>query len=139
MSSSPTIQLIEPPAKLKVLLADDNPDILWSVGKIVEFCGCEAQGVDGGLAALEAVRTAMPDVVILDIGMPDMNGHDVARHIRQMPGGHDVLLVAATGWGQQADRRETREAGFDVHLVKPIEQHDLRILLDNFRSKRFPK
>ena len=139
VSSSPTIELIEPPAKLKVLLADDNPDILWSVGKIVEFCGCKVQGVGGGLAALEAIRMAMPDVVILDIGMPDMNGHEVARHIRTMPGGHDVLLVAATGWGQEADRLEARDAGFDVHLVKPIEQHDVRILLDDFRSKRFPR
>lgn len=137
VEASAVMDLPGPSTKLQVLLADDNPDILWSVGKIVEFCGCEVKGVGGGLAALEAVRISMPDVVILDIGMPDMNGHDVARHIREAPGGSEVLLVAATGWGQEADRRKAREAGFDIHLVKPIEQHDIRILLDDFRARRF--
>ena len=82
-----------------------------------------------GLAALQAVRARAPDVVLLDIGLPKMNGYEVARHIREQPWGGNVALVALTGWGQDEDKRRAREAGFDHHLTKPVKGAALEKLL----------
>jgi CheY-like chemotaxis protein len=82
-----------------------------------------------GPAALAAVEADPPDLVFLDIGMPVMNGYDVAQRLRQRPGLEHLLLVAMTGWGQEEDRRRSHEAGFDYHLVKPADPDALRQLL----------
>ncbi len=74
-----------------------------------------------GLTALEVAKTFHPDVVLLDLGMPGLSGYEVARHIRQTPDLNGVLLVAQTGWGQDGDRRLSSDAGFDAHLVKPVD------------------
>jgi CheY-like chemotaxis protein len=82
-----------------------------------------------GMAALEMTKTYSPDVVFLDIGMPGMDGYEVARRLRQTPGLENVVLAALTGWGQQEDRRRTAEAGFGHHLVKPVDPAALASIL----------
>jgi len=91
--------------------------------------GYETRSAYDGLQALEAADQFRPAVALLDIGMPKTNGYDVARRIRQQPWGKDIVLMAVTGWGQEADRKQTIEAGFDHHLVKPVNPSVLAKLL----------
>jgi PAS domain S-box-containing protein len=109
-----------PMRRLKVLVVDDNRDAADSCGALLELSGHEVQTAysahDGYLLA-EAFR---PDVLLLDIGLPDVDGYALARRIRAMYWGHDLTLVALTGWGQEADKSRAREAGFDHHLTKPV-------------------
>jgi CheY-like chemotaxis protein len=88
------------------------------------------------MAALEITKRGVPDLVFLDIGMPGMDGYEVARRLRQQPGLEKVLVAALTGWGQQEDRRRSAEAGFDYHLVKPVEPKTLESLLANLKLSR---
>jgi CheY-like chemotaxis protein len=97
----------------------------------LELQGYEARTAYDGLHALEVAAQMRPQVVFLDLGMPRLNGFETARRIRQLPGCRDVILIALTGWGQDADRRKTQQAGFDHHLVKPIEPKMLREMLGN--------
>ena len=81
----------------------------------------EVVGVENsGPAALEAVQKQRPDVVLLDIGMPGMDGYEVCRSLRALPGGGDLVIIAQTGWGQESDRRQAFDAGFDHHVTKPV-------------------
>lgn len=82
-----------------------------------------------GMAAIAAVEAFKPQVVFLDIGMPHLNGYDTARRIREQPSGRNIVLVAVTGWGQEEDRRRSKEAGFDAHLVKPADYTEVARLL----------
>ena len=84
-----------------------------------------------GYSGLEQARAFKPDIAILDIGLPGINGYEVARMIRKMPELHNVWLVAMTGWGKEEDRQRSMEAGFNAHLVKPVELQDLEALLSN--------
>jgi DNA-binding response OmpR family regulator len=88
---------------------------------VLELAGYLPQTVHDGMAATEVAEVLRPDVVLLDIGMPRMSGHEVARWIRARPWGLHTRLVAITGWGQDEDRRASREAGFDEHLTKPVD------------------
>jgi CheY-like chemotaxis protein len=85
---------------------------------------------------VQAAAAFRPDVALLDIGMPKMNGYEAARHIREQPWGKRMVLVAVTGWGQPEDRRRTAEAGFDHHLVKPVEPKALENLLDGLKRAK---
>ena len=91
--------------------------------------GNESKTAYDGLEALEVAAAFRPDLILLDIGMPKLNGYDTARQIRQQPWGKHVVLVALTGWGQDDDRRKSQDAGFDSHMVKPIQLQDLEKLL----------
>jgi CheY-like chemotaxis protein len=91
--------------------------------------GHRVHTAEDGVAAVETAALVQPNVVLLDIGMPKLNGHDAARQIRSGPGGDDVILVALTGWGQKEDKRMAAEAGFDHHLTKPVDPAVLRDLL----------
>jgi len=113
----------------RVLVVDDNADAAWSIATLLQISGCEVETCSDGPSAVAAARQVMPDVAVLDIGMPGMSGHEVARRLRAMPGGKDVLLVALTGWGQEADRQAAAEAGFDAHLVKPVEVQELMAVI----------
>jgi CheY-like chemotaxis protein len=91
--------------------------------------GHDVRVAHDGPAALAAADADRPDLVFLDIGMPVMDGYDVARRLRQRRGKGNVLLVAVTGWGQEEDRRRSREAGFDHHLTKPADLQDIRCVI----------
>jgi PAS domain S-box-containing protein len=113
----------------RVLVVDDNRDAADSLAILLRFSGVEAHVAHDGSAALEAMRVFHPEIVILDLGMPGMDGYDVARRIRQHRKYEDVVLIALTGWGQPEDRKRSNEAGFDHHLVKPVEVDALQALL----------
>jgi CheY-like chemotaxis protein/two-component sensor histidine kinase len=109
-----------PPRNLRVLVADDNQDALESLALLLQVCGYEARKAADGAETLQAVSAWRPDVVLLDIGMPILDGYEVARRIRSEPWGASMFLVAISGWGQTEDRRRATEAGFDLHFRKPI-------------------
>ena len=113
----------------KVLVVDDNHDAADSLGMLLQFLGAEVMVVHDGHAALAAIRSFRPEVVLLDLGMPGMNGLEVARRMREDPSARGITLVALTGWGQREDRRRTTEAGFDYHLVKPADVGMLQSIL----------
>ena len=97
--------------------------------------GNEVRTAYDGVEAVESAAAFRPELVFLDIGLPRLNGYDAARRIRQQPGGATMTLVALTGWGQEDDRRRSREAGFDHHLVKPVDPLELERLLGEAGAK----
>jgi PAS domain S-box-containing protein len=113
----------------RILVVDDNVDAAESLGALLRCLGAEVVTVHDGPAALEAMRTEKPSAAVLDIGMPGMDGYEVARRARAGPLGDDIKLIALTGWGNDEDRRRSREAGIDHHLVKPVDLHVLEDLL----------
>ena len=115
--------------KRRVLVVDDNSDALESLSRLVTLLGNEVRRAHDGLEAIQIARTFQPDIVLMDLGMPNLNGYDTAQRMRQEPWGREMVLVATTGWGQEEDRRRTSAAGFNRHLVKPIEIASLRELL----------
>ncbi len=119
-----------PKAQRKVLIVDDNQDAARLLSLIVKMLGNEVRVAGNGEEALKVAAEFVPEVILMDIGMPRMNGYEAARRIRQEPWGRSMMLVALTGWGQDEDKQKTREAGFDVHLVKPAEPAELQILLE---------
>jgi CheY-like chemotaxis protein len=111
-----------PAVRNRVLVADDVKDSADALASLLESKGHEVRIAYDGEAAVQAAREFHPDVVVLDIGMPALNGYEAARQIRAgNGGGKPPVLIALTGWGHEADRALTKEAGFDHHLVKPIE------------------
>jgi PAS domain S-box-containing protein len=127
---------IAPIAALRVLVVDDNRDAADSLSVLLEFLGAEARVVYDGDAALQAFEASRPDLVLLDLGMPGMDGYQVARRIREHRDVPQPTLVALTGWGQEEDRRRTRSAGFDQHLLKPIGIHTLQALLASITARQ---
>ena len=105
----------------RVLVADDNQDAANSLAMLLRASGDMVELAHDGQAALEAAERMRPDVVFLDIGMPKVDGCEAARRIRSLSWGRDVVLIALTGWGQQDVRGRTQEAGFNAHLVKPVD------------------
>jgi CheY-like chemotaxis protein len=105
---------------LRIVLADDNTDAVIALENVLGVLGHDTLSVHDGLQAVERIADTKPDLAILDIGMPGLNGYEVARKIRAMPGLHSVALVALTGWGGELDRKRSEEAGFDAHLTKPV-------------------
>jgi signal transduction histidine kinase/ActR/RegA family two-component response regulator len=113
----------------RVMVVDDNRDAADTMGAVLRRLGAEVCVFHDGAAALEALGTFRPAVVFLDIGMPGMDGYEVARRIRGRPDADGIVLVALTGWGQDRDRGRAAEAGFDHHLVKPADLAELRAVL----------
>jgi PAS domain S-box-containing protein len=116
-------------ARRRVLVVDDNRDAAMSLAMMLKLMGSEVKTAHDGMEALDVAAVFRPDLVLLDIGMPRLNGHETARRIREQPWAKNVVLVALTGWGQEEDRRRSEEAGFDSHMVKPIEPRALEKLL----------
>ncbi|MCI0464501.1 MAG: response regulator, partial [Gemmataceae bacterium] len=112
----------------RVLVVDDNCDAAESLAMLLQVKGHEVHTAHDGLAALETARDFQPDIVLLDIGLPGMDGYEVARRLRQEQG-RQAVLVALTGYGTDEDHRRSQEAGFDYHLVKPVELDALHQLL----------
>lgn len=129
--SLPTHQGNRARHKHRVLIVDDNDAAADMLGRVVRMLGHEVSRASDGQQGIEVAADFKPDVILMDLGMPKMNGLDAARHIRKQPWGKNTLLVALTGWGQDDDRRRTKDAGFDHHLVKPAEPAELRNLFAN--------
>jgi signal transduction histidine kinase/ActR/RegA family two-component response regulator len=117
------------PAPHRILLADDNQDSVESLALLLTLRGSEVRTARDGWEAVEAAAAYGPDVVLLDIGMPRLNGYEAARKIREQSRGERMVLIALTGWGQEEDRQRSTEAGFDFHLVKPVDFAALEKLL----------
>jgi len=113
----------------RVLVVDDHPDNADSLSVLLQLMGHEVSTAYDGEGALRLAESFRPEVVLIDIAMPKLSGHDVGRRIREREWGKDVLLIAVSGWGQTRDRNTSREAGFDHHLVKPADPAVLRELL----------
>jgi CheY-like chemotaxis protein len=119
-----------------ILVVDDNRDSANSLAVLLQVTGQETHTSYDGLEAVEAATKIKPDVVLLDIGLPKLNGYEVALKIREQPWGQDMLLIALTGWGQEEDRQKSKDAGFNGHLVKPVELTSVMMMLAEFLSKK---
>jgi signal transduction histidine kinase/ActR/RegA family two-component response regulator len=122
-------------ASRRVLVVDDNRDAAESLDTLLKLLGADTRVAYSGAEALKALATYEPAVVLLDIGMPGMDGHEVARRIRQRPESRDVTLIALTGWGQEEDRDRSQLAGFDYHLIKPADIDALQKLLVSLEDR----
>jgi len=120
---------------MKILIADDNRDAAQSLGTLLELSNHEVLIAHDGEEALRIARQAMPDALILDIGMPRVTGDQVARAIRSEPWGGKVLMIAVTGWAEPEDKARTTAAGFDRHLTKPIDIDEIEKLLADFAPR----
>jgi CheY-like chemotaxis protein len=114
---------------MRVLVADDNRDNAMSWAILIEGMGHQVAVAYDGLSAVQSASLMQPQVLLLDIGMPHLDGYEVARRIRATDWGQDAYLVAVTGWGQAKDRAMAKEAGFDEHYTKPLDPDHLETLL----------
>jgi CheY-like chemotaxis protein len=113
----------------RILVVDDNKDSAISLAMMLKIMGHETRTVHDGLEAVEAATAFRPEVVLLDLGLPKLSGYEVCRRIREQPWGEAIVLIAQTGWGQEEDKCRSKEAGFNFHMVKPIDPDDLEKLL----------
>ena len=120
----------------RILVVDDNPDTAESLALLLEMSGNATQTAHDALTALEKAASYRPDTVLMDLGLPGMSGFDACRTMREQPWGKELVIVAVSGWGQEEDRRKSREAGFDAHLVKPVDYATLRELLTKVSRPR---
>jgi CheY-like chemotaxis protein len=121
---------------LRILVVDDNVDAADGLAELLTLWHHTPRVVHDGLAALEAANAFVPDVVLLDLGLPKLDGLEVARRLRKANGPSVPVLVAITGFGQPVDQRRSADAGFDHHLVKPVEPDTLRDLLARLHCRR---
>jgi CheY-like chemotaxis protein len=119
---------------LRVLVIDNCEDATATLGMLLQMYGYEVEIAADGPSACRAVQASPPDVVLLDIGLPKMNGWEVAKQIRELCGWKRPLIVAITGYGMDADRVRSDQAGIDLHLVKPVDPEQLKNLLSRFQS-----
>jgi two-component system, chemotaxis family, CheB/CheR fusion protein len=142
VARAPTPKLVPGPAERSrkkrgvILIADDNVDAGWGVARLLEIAGFSTVRVRGGVEALKEAQRQRPDAAIIDIGMPDLSGLEVARRIRQNEWGKQMVLIAATGWGQESDERASIEAGFDAHMTKPVDLRKLSATVDELLLKK---
>jgi signal transduction histidine kinase/CheY-like chemotaxis protein len=120
----------------RILVVDDNQNAATWLARLLQVTGNETHTAYDGVEAVEAALTFRPDVVLLDIGLPKLNGYEAARKIREQPWGKRMVLVALTGWGQEDDRQKSREAGFNGHMVKPVDHAELMKLLASLSSEQ---
>ena len=113
----------------RIVIVDDNRDSADSLATLLQITGNETYLAHDGIEAIEVIEKHRPEVVLLDIGLPKLNGHEVCRRVRRQPWGKDIVMIALTGWGQDEDRRQSEEAGFNGHLVKPVDYDKLLKLL----------
>jgi CheY-like chemotaxis protein len=124
------------PVGRRILVADDNQDAADSLAMILEMGGHDVRVVHDGRSALTIAQTFRPDTALLDIGMPQLNGYQVAQALRKETWGAGIILIALTGWGQESDRQQAIEAGFDRHLTKPVDLDALEALLSEDADRR---
>ena len=115
--------------KRRILVVDDNQDSANSLAMLLRLLGNEVRTANDGLEAVDEAERFRPEIILMDVGMPNLNGLDATRRIREQPWGNAVRIIALTGWGQDGDRERSREAGCDGHLVKPVNLPDIEKLL----------
>jgi PAS domain S-box-containing protein len=120
----------------KILVVDDNRDAAESLSQLLQLFGHEVRVAHDGVEAIHAADVLRPDIVLLDLGMPKLNGYDAAREIRKHAGDRELTIIAVTGWGQEEDRRRSAEAGFDLHLTKPIDVKQLQAMFEQREPER---
>jgi CheY-like chemotaxis protein len=120
----------------RVLVVDDNQDAAVSLTMLLQLLGHETFLAHDGIEALTALERERPDMAFVDIGLPKLSGHEVCRRVRSESWGNGIVMIALTGWGQDEDRRRSKEAGFDGHLVKPVDHDALAKLLDSLATRR---
>jgi CheY-like chemotaxis protein len=120
----------------RILVVDDSRDSARSMARVLTLLGHEVGTAHDGLEAVEAAEGFRPEVILMDVGMPRLNGYEATRRIRQQPWGRDAIIIALTGWGQTGDRLRSGEAGCDGHLVKPVDIRDLETLLTELTGSR---
>ena len=130
------IPMLDPSAPRRILIADDNTDAGASLAILLQALGNEVRAVEDGEAAVAAAASFRPDLILLDIGMPKLNGYRACERIRAMAFARDAYMVALTGWGQEQDRNRSRMAGFDCHMVKPVEPAVLEKLLQTLPAPK---
>jgi CheY-like chemotaxis protein/nitrogen-specific signal transduction histidine kinase len=128
-SAAESITMAQARSSARVLIVDDNRDGAQGLALMLDLEGHDVRTAADGLEALEIAEEFRPNVILLDIGMPGIDGYETARRLRARPWGESVLLCAQTGWGQEDDKRRARNAGFDRHLVKPIDPEELNRIL----------
>jgi len=128
-ATQPERERVEASAGRRILIVDDNRDSADSLAMLLEITGNQTYLAHDGEEALKAIEQHRPEVVLLDIGLPKLTGHEVCRWLRAKPWGKDIVVIALTGWGQEDDRRRSEEAGFNGHLVKPVDYDKLLELL----------
>jgi CheY-like chemotaxis protein len=122
-------------AKQRIVIADDHLDSLSSLAMMLKIGGNDVRTARHGIEAIEVAAAFQPAVILLDIGMPELNGYETCRRIRKEPWGSEIIMIALTGWGQEEDKRKSKEAGFDYHLVKPVDPDVLEKLLTTLPAK----
>jgi CheY-like chemotaxis protein/two-component sensor histidine kinase len=130
VAEKPELVESESQPQRRVLIVDDNRDSADSLAMLLEITGNKTYMAHDGVEAVEAIEKHQPEVVLLDIGLPRLDGHEVCRRVREQPWGKDIVMIALTGWGQEDDRRRSEEAGFNGHLVKPVDYDKLLELLE---------
>jgi len=116
-------------SSFRILVVDDNRDSADSLSEMLKMTGNDTRTAYDGQAGVDVAGEFRPDVILLDIGLPKLNGYEACRRIRNEPWGQRIVLIAVTGWGQDEDRRRSHEAGFDRHLVKPVDPQALMTIL----------
>lgn len=134
LPKTPPHEICATMAARRVLVVDDNRDAAESLAMFLKLSGHETFIAHDGLEAVDKAARLSPDIILLDIGLPKINGFEAARRIREQSQGKRLVLVALTGWGQDADRHKSREAGFNAHLVKPVDAAVLANLMAEFPS-----
>lgn len=117
------------PRRVKILVVDDNHDSALSMAMMLQIMGHDTRTAHDGESAVSTAETFLPEVVLLDIGLPKLNGYEVAQRIREKDWGHSIFLIAVTGWGQDEDHQRSSEVGLNLHMVKPVEPAALEKLL----------
>ncbi len=118
-----------PVRRFRILVVDDNHDSALSMAMMLSIMGHDTRTAHDGESAVETAEAFQPEVVLLDIGLPKLNGYEVAQRIREKPWGAAMYLIAVTGWGQDEDRQRSTEVGLNLHMVKPVEPSALEKLL----------
>ena len=118
----------------RILIVDDNEDFLAALSEFLKMQGYSVRTAADGIEGFEAAEEIRPSTVFMDLGMPRMDGYEAARYIRRQPWGKEMFLVAVSGWGQAQHMQQSREAGFDLHLVKPVKMQDLLEVLEGDRQ-----
>jgi CheY-like chemotaxis protein len=135
-STSPALKPVK--QGFRILVVDDNHDSALSLAMLLSIMGHDTRTAHDGESAVATAESFLPDVVLLDIGLPKLNGYEVAQRIREQAWGKSMFLIAVTGWGQEEDRQRSEEVGLNVHMVKPVEADALEKLLAELASKQTP-